>query len=90
MTNAIAAALGMTSAAPVALLLALDLDRLFVLVWDCCPQQRVPRGPADDDAETGRGLEIVSALAERWGTVVLEFGKVVWAQLALTNQEGTE
>jgi anti-sigma regulatory factor (Ser/Thr protein kinase) len=71
----------------VAVYLALDLDRLFVLVWDCCPQPPVHRGHADDDAEAGRGLEIVSAVADRWGTVTLEGGKVIWAQLALTGRE---
>jgi hypothetical protein len=34
----------------VAIYLALDLDRLFVLVWDCCVEPPVPRGLADGDA----------------------------------------
>jgi hypothetical protein len=68
----------------------LDLDRLFVLVWDCCPLPPVHRGPAGDDAETGRGLEIVSLIADRWGTAVPdEGGKVVWAQLSTASQEAT-
>jgi anti-sigma regulatory factor (Ser/Thr protein kinase) len=87
-TNAVQAT---QAAAPVvqvvAVYLALDLDRLFVLVWDCCPQPPVHRGHAGDDAETGRGLEIVSAVADRWGTVTIEGGKVIWAQLALTGRE---
>jgi len=62
----------------VALYLALDLDRLFAMVWDCYPQPPVHRGHAGDDAETGRGLEIVSTVADRWGTVTLDGGKVVW------------
>jgi anti-sigma regulatory factor (Ser/Thr protein kinase) len=67
--------------------MALDLDRLYILVWDCCPQPPVHAGPADHDAENGRGLEIVAALADCWGTVPLPGGKVVWARLAVTRQE---
>lgn len=67
--------------AAVAVYLALDLDRLYVLVWDCCPDRPVHGGVADDDAEAGRGLTIVAALSDRWGTVAIEGGKVVWAQI---------
>ena len=74
-------------ATPVVLYVALDPDWLFVLVWDCCPEQPAQHAHAGDDAESGRGLEIVRALSERWGTVALERGKLVWATLALTNQE---
>lgn len=89
LTNAIRAT---QAAAPpgqfVAVYLALDLDRLFILVWDCCQELPVRGGPAGGEAEDGRGLEIVSALAERWGTCTPdEGGKVVWAQLALTRRE---
>lgn len=72
--------------ASVAVYLALDLDRLFVLVWDCCPGRPAYDGPADDDAETGRGLTIVEALSERWGTCALDGGKVVWARLTMTSE----
>ncbi|MFJ3962278.1 ATP-binding protein [Streptomyces sp. NPDC090036] len=40
----------------------------------------VPRLPANDE-QYGRGLHIVSALAERWGTSALVVGKTVWAEL---------
>lgn len=70
----------------VAVYLALDLDRLFVLVWDCCPEPPVHHGHAADDAETGRGLKIVQALADRWGTCPVEGGKVVWALITATGQ----
>jgi hypothetical protein len=87
-TNAIAATLAMTPpGALVALYLAMEAGLLSVLVWDCCPEQPVHRAQAGADAESGRGLGIVQAVSERWGTVALEGGKVVWAQLALTNQE---
>ncbi|WP_344632738.1 ATP-binding protein [Streptomyces glaucosporus] len=45
----------------------------------------VPRPPAPGDAEGGRGLLLVEALADRWG---VETGpvprKTVWAEIALT------
>lgn len=33
-----------------------------------------------DDAESGRGLMIVSMLTARWSTITAPFGKVVWAE----------
>ena len=33
---------------------------------------------ASPDAESGRGLALVEALADRWGQVALPDGKVVW------------
>jgi anti-sigma regulatory factor (Ser/Thr protein kinase) len=72
--------------AAIAVYLALDLDRLYVLVWDCCPEPPVRNGQADDDAEAGRGLTIVAALTDRWGTRAVEAGKVVWAQLTVTSE----
>src|ERR1022692_386372 len=86
LTNAVRAAAH--EAAPVALYLALDLDRLFVLVWDCCPAPPVLRSPAGAEAESGRGLGIVQAISDRWGTCTpAEGGKVVWAQLSVTRRE---
>jgi anti-sigma regulatory factor (Ser/Thr protein kinase) len=37
--------------------------------------------PANPDAESGRGLRIVSELSSRWGTTRVIRGKVVWAEL---------
>ena len=75
MTNAISAA----PAADVALYLAADADRLTLLVWDASPDVPAHR-PHDDDAVSGRGLEIISALADRWGSWgPVAAGKVVWA-----------
>jgi anti-sigma regulatory factor (Ser/Thr protein kinase) len=86
LTNAVRAAAH--EAAPVALYLALDLDRLFVLVWDCCPEPLVRCGQAGAEAEGGRGLEIVQAISDRWGTCTpAEGGKVVWAQLSATGSD---
>jgi anti-sigma regulatory factor (Ser/Thr protein kinase) len=38
---------------------------------------------ADDNAESGRGLQLVSFLAERWGNHRTESGKVVWFEHSL-------
>jgi anti-sigma regulatory factor (Ser/Thr protein kinase) len=78
-TNAVRATLEMRRAAPVALYIAADHDRLALLVWDACPQPPVHR-PHDDDAVGGRGLEIIEALSDRYGSCLPDDGgKVVWA-----------
>lgn len=78
-TNAVQATPATPHAAPVALYLAADGDRLSVLAWDCSPEPPVHR-PHNDDAVSGRGLEIIQALTDRCGTCVTgRGGKVVWA-----------
>lgn len=42
-----------------------------------------------DDAEGGRGLKIVAALADDWGVTPRVIGKTVWAELAVSSKEGT-
>ncbi|MFF3989083.1 ATP-binding protein [Streptomyces sp. NPDC001797] len=37
--------------------------------------------PGDDLLTSGRGLLLVDALAERWGTDLYRWGKQVWAEL---------
>jgi anti-sigma regulatory factor (Ser/Thr protein kinase) len=59
---------------------------LRVEVWD--PGTGLPvRGNADDMAESGRGLQIVSALTDgRWGaTLCAAGGKVTWAEIDLNG-----
>jgi hypothetical protein len=75
-TNAITA-----TSHPIALFLKFDQYVLLIEVWDT--QREAPRPmPHAIDAESGRGLEIVSILSDRWGVRYLETGgKVVWAQL---------
>ena len=42
-----------------------------------------PHGDADDpDRESGRGLRIVDALADHWGTAPRPTGKAVWMKVA--------
>jgi anti-sigma regulatory factor (Ser/Thr protein kinase) len=81
-TNAVRAARGMQDAAPVALYLALERGRLFVLAWDCCPDLPVLRAHPDD-AQSGRGLELVAALSADWGAAAEPGGKVVFAMFDL-------
>ncbi|MDV9190060.1 ATP-binding protein [Streptomyces sp. SR27] len=38
------------------------------------------------DAESGRGLLLVDALADRWGAVAVDGGKCVWAELSAHGQ----
>ncbi|WP_405798365.1 ATP-binding protein [Streptomyces sp. NBC_01506] len=56
---------------------------LYVEVWDRAPG--VPEvNHADTDAEDGRGLRLVEALATRWGVCRPRAGgKVIWAELPL-------
>jgi anti-sigma regulatory factor (Ser/Thr protein kinase) len=84
-TNSVTATLGMQAAAPVALYLALECGRLFALAWDCCPDLPVVRAHADD-AESGRGLELVQALSSDWGASAQPGGKVVYAMFDLERQ----
>ncbi len=39
----------------------------------------------DWDALGGRGLMLVDALSDRWGSQPCPFGKVVWAELQLVR-----
>lgn len=56
---------------------------LYVEVWDNMPG--VPEVKClEADAEGGRGLHLVEALATRWGVCHPQSGgKVVWAELSL-------
>jgi len=86
-TNAGRATLSMQAAAPVALYLALERGRLYALAWDCCPDLPVLRAHATD-AESGRGLELVSALSDEWGACAEQRGgKVTWARFELRGIE---
>lgn len=50
---------------------------------------RPPRPDLDVDRvdrPSGRGLLIVNALAQRWGTTLHDFGKTVWAEVDIPNR----
>jgi len=80
-TNAITATRATRSIQPVRIWLLSDTRTLLVLVWDASPG-RPQVTEAADDAEHGRGLLIVQAYSDRWGTYPTPQigGKVVWAQ----------
>jgi len=46
-------------------------------------------GHAGEDEETGRGLEIVEALANKFGHDITEAGQTVWAELTWSGPETT-
>ncbi|MFJ4325655.1 ATP-binding protein [Streptomyces tricolor] len=51
-----------------------------VVVTDASRTRPTPGTPADD-AENGRGLCLVDALAHTWGSELVHGGKRVWAEL---------
>ncbi|MEU3710744.1 ATP-binding protein [Streptomyces catenulae] len=59
-----------------------SLTRVRLTVSDRSRRQPTLREP-DTDAESGRGLVLVMALAERWGTENRRWGKIVWAELTM-------
>lgn len=54
---------------------------LRLLVWDRDPRQPIRR-QVSDDAESGRGLQLVEAMSARWGHYRPPYGgKVIWAEV---------
>jgi len=68
---------------PVRLWLLSDYRSVLVQVWDGSNRMPVRREP-DPESENGRGLWLVAALSEDWGSFQPEHasGKVVWALVA--------
>lgn len=60
--------------------LSVDSDRIRVGVEDDAPGRPTLLRPATTDTH-GRGLIIVTMLAEDWGVRALSAGKEVWAEL---------
>jgi anti-sigma regulatory factor (Ser/Thr protein kinase) len=54
---------------------------LSIAVSDPDPELPVARD-ADDDAEDGRGLALLQALATRWGALPITAGKTVWCLIS--------
>jgi anti-sigma regulatory factor (Ser/Thr protein kinase) len=83
MTNALNASAALAGRPPIALGLAADSERLVIEAWDRSPMDPDPSG-AGSDQEHGRGLVIVTALSNRWGSEhVAPDLKVVWAQMEI-------
>jgi anti-sigma regulatory factor (Ser/Thr protein kinase) len=59
-------------------------DSLRVTVRDDNPALPAVGESPDFDAESGRGLLIVSKLAHRWGIESADGGKSIWFELAVT------
>jgi anti-sigma regulatory factor (Ser/Thr protein kinase) len=70
---------------PIKARLLLD-NSLICEVSDAGETSPRPRRAADTD-EGGRGLYLVAQLAERWGTRYTRRGKVIWAELSLTDRD---
>jgi serine/threonine-protein kinase RsbW len=58
-------------------------DRLRVEVYDAGSRTTPQRRAHDLEAPGGRGLELLDALASRWGTLGGPEGRVVWFELDL-------
>jgi anti-sigma regulatory factor (Ser/Thr protein kinase) len=87
-TNALKASWSVNDSTPIALHLLASNDCLTIQVWDSVPAAPDPR-PHTIYAETGRGLEIVSLLSDRWGFYRPDTGgKIVWAALEISTAPG--
>ena len=58
-------------------------DLLLVEVCDAVDALPVVRPRPEGDLESGRGMVLVEALADRWGADALPSGKRVWFEIAL-------
>lgn len=70
----------MDAADPLAVRWELDSDGVLVEVTDASTEPPRPRTPGSDEP-SGRGLQIVAAMADDWGVVPLHSGKRVWAHV---------
>jgi anti-sigma regulatory factor (Ser/Thr protein kinase) len=71
------------AATPYTVTLSAGPDTVIVGVWDQSPRHPY-LAPVDVDRESGRGLQIVAALADEWGTTANgPSAKTVWARLNL-------
>jgi anti-sigma regulatory factor (Ser/Thr protein kinase) len=82
-TNAADASAVLPERPPIAVRLLAREKLLRIEVWDCSPLDLEPRDAEADD-ECGRGLMVVAALSDRWGSRRTGYQrKVVWAELSL-------
>ncbi|MGI5438664.1 ATP-binding protein [Streptomyces shenzhenensis] len=68
----------------------LSAERVRLAVFDTASDRLPQQRPEEDDAESGRGLQLVDAFADRWGYDLLSFhptrgswGKTCWAELVV-------
>jgi anti-sigma regulatory factor (Ser/Thr protein kinase) len=82
-THACDASIVLPDRPPVALRLLATGGALVIEAWDQSPLDLEPR-EADAEDDCGRGLTVVAALADRWGSERTGHRrKVVWAELSL-------
>lgn len=67
---------------PASLILEWHGERLRLEVHDKSPVMPSPT-TADCEAECGRGLHLLAALAADWGTVLTAAGKAVWCEVSI-------
>ncbi len=96
MTNSVQAMAGQNGQPAIRLRLLGDNARVRIEVWDADPRPPAPKDPAADgmpdlEAESGRGLFLVSALSARWNwTPTREpTGKVTWCELDIERLESS-
>jgi anti-sigma regulatory factor (Ser/Thr protein kinase) len=85
-TNALKASWSLKNPPPIALFLLADHEHLMIQIWDALS---APPDPSRHkiDAESGRGLEIVSMLSDRWGFFHPDCGgKVMWAVIEISRR----
>ena len=88
-TNAIDASIVLPERPPVSLRLLATEKSLVIEAWDQSPLDLEPH-EADPDAECGRGLTVVAALADRWGCERTGHRrKVVWAAMEIRSSSET-
>ncbi|MFF5589346.1 ATP-binding protein [Streptomyces hygroscopicus] len=68
------------------LVLNADADQLRAELHDSSDKEPQRLHPACDE-ESGRGLQLLAALATTWGTTPTAAGKAVWCELPLTPDE---
>lgn len=82
--NGVQATLTLDVPEPVGLRLLGNEQHVVIEVWDCGPGLPARQPAPDFGAESGRGLQIVEALTNRWGCrQASAHVKSVWAELLL-------
>jgi hypothetical protein len=82
-SNAVKATAALPEVMPIGLRVLANGERLVIEAWDCHPGYPV-RQPASDSTESGRELQIVHDLSNRWGSRRVSARlKAVWAELLI-------
>jgi anti-sigma regulatory factor (Ser/Thr protein kinase) len=83
LTNALHASWALKTPAPIVLRLLANEEQLIIEAWDQWVEGYELK-PGNGEGEHGRGLLVVEALSNRWGTGrITNDYKVVWAELLI-------